>query len=106
MRSLGRGLQLLGLVVPPLGIFLQLSETISLGQMLTMLVAAVSSFWIGRLRERLRLWDGCAPTHDYLRKLLTVFHPTRTLPGGQSRSLHAGAFSKLNCSTSQCPVRK
>ena len=51
MRSLGRGLQLLGLVVPPLGIFLQLSETISLGQMLTMLVAAVSSFWIGRLVE-------------------------------------------------------
>ena len=51
MRHLGRGLQWLGLVVPPLGIFMQLSETISLGQMLIMLVAAVCLFWIGRLVE-------------------------------------------------------
>jgi hypothetical protein len=51
MRGLGRGLQWLGLAVPPLGIFMQLSETISLGQMLTMLLAAVCLFWIGRLVE-------------------------------------------------------
>ena len=51
MRQLGRGLQWLGLAVPPLGIFLQLSESISLGQMLIMLVAAVCLFWMGRLVE-------------------------------------------------------
>ena len=51
MRSFGRTLQLLGLGVPPLAIVLQLSETISLGQMLTMLVTAVCLFWIGRIVE-------------------------------------------------------
>lgn len=51
MRSIGRGLQLLGLAVPPLAIVMQLSETISLGQMLTMLVAAVCLFGIGRILE-------------------------------------------------------
>jgi hypothetical protein len=42
---------MLGLAMPPLGIIMQLSETISLGQMLTMLLAAVCLFWIGRLVE-------------------------------------------------------
>ena len=51
MRSLGRGMQVLGLSLPPLAIVLQLSEAISLGQMLTMLVAAVCMFGIGRIVE-------------------------------------------------------
>jgi hypothetical protein len=51
MRSTGRGLQLLGLALPPLAVVLQLSEAISLGQMLTMLVAAVCVFGIGRIVE-------------------------------------------------------
>jgi hypothetical protein len=51
MRGFGRGLQLLGLAVPPLAIVLQLSETISLGQMLTMLVGGVCLFGIGRIVE-------------------------------------------------------
>jgi len=51
MRSIGRGLQLVGLTVPPLAIVMQLSETITLGQMLIMLVASVCVFWIGRIVE-------------------------------------------------------
>ena len=51
MRSLGRGLQVLGLGLPPLAMIMQLSETISLGQMLTMLVASVCVFLIGRIME-------------------------------------------------------
>jgi hypothetical protein len=51
MRSLGRALQFLGLVVPPLAVVMQLSESITLGQMLTMLVAAVCVFGIGRIIE-------------------------------------------------------
>jgi hypothetical protein len=51
MRGLGKVMQVLGLVVPPLAIVLQLSETVTLGQMLTMLVAAVCLFWIGRITE-------------------------------------------------------
>jgi hypothetical protein len=51
MRSLGRALQLFGLAVPPLAILLQLFGSITLGQMLTMLVAAVCLFGIGRILE-------------------------------------------------------
>jgi F0F1-type ATP synthase membrane subunit a len=51
MASLGRLLQIVGLVLPPLSIILQLQGAITLGQMLTMLVAAVSAFWIGRIVE-------------------------------------------------------
>jgi hypothetical protein len=51
MRLVGRGLQLVGLGVPPLAIILELSESVSLGQMLLMLVAALCLFWIGRLVE-------------------------------------------------------
>jgi hypothetical protein len=51
MRAFGRFLQMLGLVLPPLSIVLQLSGSISLGQMLTMLLAAVAAFAIGRILE-------------------------------------------------------
>lgn len=51
MRSLGRALQYLGLALPPLAVVLQLSDSVTLGQMLTMLVAAVCSFGIGRIVE-------------------------------------------------------
>ena len=51
MRSFGRGLQLVGLALPPLSIVLQLTESITLGQMLVMLVAAACLFWIGRIAE-------------------------------------------------------
>ena len=51
MASLGRLLQMIGLVLPPLSIVLQLQNVITLGQMLTMLVTAVSAFWIGRIVE-------------------------------------------------------
>jgi hypothetical protein len=51
MASFGRLLQIVGLVVPPLSIVLQLQEAITLGQMLLAVVAAVSAFWIGRIVE-------------------------------------------------------
>ncbi|HTQ37509.1 MAG TPA: hypothetical protein VMJ32_00685 [Pirellulales bacterium] len=51
MASFGRLLQIVGLVLPPLSIVLQLQGAITLGQMLLMLVAAVSAFWIGRILE-------------------------------------------------------
>ena len=51
MRGVGRVMQIVGLLVPPLAIFMQLSEAISLGQMLTMLVASVCVFGIGRIIE-------------------------------------------------------
>lgn len=49
MRSFGRAMQWLGLSLPPLSMFLQLTEAITLGQMLTMLVASVCAFGIGRI---------------------------------------------------------
>ncbi|MFM7108520.1 MAG: hypothetical protein ACKOZU_07975 [Planctomycetaceae bacterium] len=51
MRSLGRFGQLLGLGIPALAIMLELGHSITLGQMLVMLVAAVCCFWIGRILE-------------------------------------------------------
>ncbi len=51
VRTIGRLLQIVGLGVPPLSIFLQLTEAISLGQMLTLLVASVCCFGIGRILE-------------------------------------------------------
>lgn len=51
MRSLGRFGQFLGLALPGLAILLELNRAITLGQMLSMLVAAVCSFWIGRIVE-------------------------------------------------------
>jgi hypothetical protein len=51
MRVIGRLGQLLGLMVPPVAILLQLNNSISLGQMLVMLLFAACAFWIGRILE-------------------------------------------------------
>ena len=51
MKALGRCGQFLGLALPALAILLELNRTISLGQMLVMLVAAVCCFGIGRILE-------------------------------------------------------
>ena len=51
MKSIGKFMQLAGLAVPPLAIISQLTEAISLGQMLTFLVASVCLFGIGRIIE-------------------------------------------------------
>jgi len=51
MRSLGRGFQWLGLGIPPLAMVLQLSNLVTLGQMLTLLVTSVCLFGIGRILE-------------------------------------------------------
>jgi hypothetical protein len=51
MRGIGKVGQFLGLALPALAIVLELNHTISLGQMLMMLVAAVCCFWIGRILE-------------------------------------------------------
>jgi len=50
-RLIGHWMQILGLVAPPLSIVLQLSNRLSLGQMLTILVASVALFSIGRILE-------------------------------------------------------
>jgi hypothetical protein len=52
MFKLGRLLQFVGLLIPPLAIIAQLGESISLGQMLQFLVAAVCVFMIGYLLQR------------------------------------------------------
>ena len=44
-------MQLLGLTMPPLAILMQLTNSITLGQMLTILVASVCLFGIGRIVE-------------------------------------------------------
>jgi len=51
MRTLGRLLQILALLMPPLSIMLQLQDALPLGSMLVMLIAAVALFYIGRLVE-------------------------------------------------------
>jgi len=51
MQWLGRSLQLLGLFLLPAAIVLELLHAVSLGQMLLLLVAGVSLFWIGRIVE-------------------------------------------------------
>jgi hypothetical protein len=51
MRSFGRAMQMLGLAVAPLAIFLQLNRTISVAQLLLMGLAAFCLFWIGRILE-------------------------------------------------------
>lgn len=51
MRALGRLCQFLGLTLPAAAIIAELNHTISLGQMLVMLVAAVCCFAIGRILE-------------------------------------------------------
>ncbi|MCI0334756.1 MAG: hypothetical protein L0228_16195 [Planctomycetes bacterium] len=51
MYSIARALQIIGLTIPPLAIFAQLTERISLGQMLGFLVAAIAFFGIGYLMQ-------------------------------------------------------
>jgi len=51
MRLLGRVLQRVGLIVPPISIILQLMEVLTLGQMLVALVGSVAAFGIGRIVE-------------------------------------------------------
>lgn len=52
MFKLGRMLQLVGLVIPPLAIVAQLSNSISLGQMLQFLFVSVCVFLMGYLLQR------------------------------------------------------
>jgi hypothetical protein len=52
MYTLGRTLQIVGLVIPPLAILAQLSESIKPGQMLQFLVVSICLFMIGQLLQR------------------------------------------------------
>jgi hypothetical protein len=47
MRGFGRLLQLAGLIILPLAMLLQLSGTITVGQMLQMLALGICAFGIG-----------------------------------------------------------
>ena len=51
MRAFGQILQRLGLFLPPVAIVLELSERVSLGQMLALLAFSVCLFGIGRIVE-------------------------------------------------------
>lgn len=51
MKPLGRLAQFVGLALPAVAVILELNRTITLGQMLVMLLAAVCCFWIGRIVE-------------------------------------------------------
>ncbi len=51
MQLLGKFLQHVGLVLPPLGMVLQLTNSINLGQMLLFLVTGVLAFLVGRMIE-------------------------------------------------------
>lgn len=51
MRLIGQISQRLGLILPAVAIILELNHTISLGQMLMILVASVCLFGIGRILE-------------------------------------------------------
>lgn len=51
MRGIGRGSQILALALLPIAMVLQLLNSITLGQMLTILVAGVCLFGIGRIVE-------------------------------------------------------
>lgn len=51
LHLIGRLGQLLGLGIPAVAILLELNRSISLGQMLMLLVTAVCCFWIGRIIE-------------------------------------------------------
>jgi hypothetical protein len=51
MLPLARLLQLVGLTIPPLAIIAQLTENISLGQMLGFLVVSIAVFCIGYLMQ-------------------------------------------------------
>jgi len=51
MRAIGRLGQLIGLSLPAVAVLLELNRTISLGQMLMLLVFSICAFWIGRILE-------------------------------------------------------
>jgi hypothetical protein len=51
MHAIGRFGQLIGLGLPAVAVLLELNRTISLGQMLMLLVFSVCAFWIGRILE-------------------------------------------------------
>ena len=51
MRAIGRLGQLIGLGLPAVAVVLELNRTISLGQMLTLLVFSICAFWIWRIME-------------------------------------------------------
>ncbi len=51
MYTVARCLQIVGLIIPPLAIMAQLEKSISVGQMLTFLVAALCVFYIGQLLQ-------------------------------------------------------
>lgn len=51
MRALGKLLQLIGLGLPLIAVLAQLSNAISLGRMLVMMLAALAAFYIGRILE-------------------------------------------------------
>jgi hypothetical protein len=51
MRSLGHNMQILGLVVLPLGMLIQLASAINTKQMLAVMLAGVCLFGIGRIVE-------------------------------------------------------
>jgi hypothetical protein len=52
MYPLARLLQIVGLAIPPLAIFAQLSNSITLGQMLGFVVVAICVFYVGNLLQR------------------------------------------------------
>lgn len=51
MRQLVRAVQMIALVVLPLSMLLQAASAITVGQMLTVMVAGLCLFWIGRIVE-------------------------------------------------------
>ncbi|MGE0609316.1 MAG: hypothetical protein AB7O62_19650 [Pirellulales bacterium] len=51
MRVIGKALQLIALILLPLGMVAQLSNAITLGKMLVMLMAGVTAFYLGRILE-------------------------------------------------------
>ena len=52
MYTVARFLQIVGLGIPPLAIVAQLSNSITLGQMLQFLMMAVGIFFVGYLLQR------------------------------------------------------
>jgi len=51
LRAVGRFLQIAGLSLPILAIFMQITDQVSVGKMLVMAVAAIAMFYIGRILE-------------------------------------------------------
>ena len=52
MYTVARFLQIVGLAIPPLAIMAQLSNSITLAQMLQFLMVAVGIFFVGYLLQR------------------------------------------------------